>query len=46
MSDKEKDLTKEIDPDKRDWEYSPEGLKIYKPEAGKPIPTPYESDKK
>ena len=34
--------TKEIDPDKREWEYSPEGIKIYKPEAGKPTPTRYE----
>lgn len=32
----------EIDPDKREWEYSPEGIKIYKPEAGKPTPTRYE----
>ena len=30
------------DPDKREWEYSPEGIKIYKPEAGKPTPTTYE----
>lgn len=32
----------ELDPDKREWEYSPDGMKIYKPEAGKPTPTPYE----
>ena len=32
----------EIDPEKREWEYSPEGVKIYKPEAGKPTPTVYE----
>jgi len=34
----------EIQPDKREWEYSPEGIKIYKPEAGKPTPTAYEKD--
>jgi len=32
----------ELDPDKREWEYSPDGIKIYKPEAGKPTPTHYE----
>lgn len=31
-----------IDPDEREWEYSGEGIKIYKPEAGKPRPTVYE----
>jgi len=30
-----------IDPDNREWEYSPEGVKIYKPEVGKPTPTEY-----
>lgn len=33
---------KELDPDKRDWEYSPEGIKIHKPGAGNPSPTVYE----
>ena len=40
--DEKKDLNDEIDPDKREWEYSPEGIKIYKPDAGKPTPTEYE----
>jgi len=35
---------KELDPDKRDWEYSPDGIKIYKPTAGKPTPTVYEKE--
>lgn len=34
--------TIDIDPSRREWEYSPEGIKIYKPEAGKPSPTEYE----
>jgi hypothetical protein len=43
MPEKEKDLSEiERDPDNREWEYSPEGIKIYKPEAGKPTPTVYE----
>ena len=43
MNDDEKNgLETEIDPEKREWEYSPEGIKIYKPQAGKPIPTEYE----
>lgn len=36
------DKIKVIDPDKREWEYSPEGIKIYKPEAGNATPTVYE----
>ena len=31
----------ELDPDKREWEYDGTGAKIYKPEAGHPIKTPY-----
>jgi hypothetical protein len=40
--DEKEDLTTEIDPDKREWEYAGDGTKIYKPEAGKPTPTEYE----
>ena len=32
----------QLDPDKREWEYSDEGIKIWKIEAGKPSPTTYE----
>lgn len=28
------DVLKQIDPDKREWEYDGDGTKIYKPEAG------------
>ena len=35
------DVLKQIDPDKREWEYDGDGVKIYKPEAGFGVKTPY-----